>query len=104
QAGAAGRPRWGPLDRPLETADGYLAVAVDGDEMRRRFEAICGRAGARLRSRSAAEWELLLLDAGVPAAAVREDLAALPCDPLLGAHLEPLDAQVAVPAAPWRLS
>ncbi|HEX6700955.1 MAG TPA: CoA transferase, partial [Gaiellaceae bacterium] len=47
QAGAAGRPRWGPLDRPLETADGYLAVAVDGDEMRRRFEAICGRAGAR---------------------------------------------------------
>src|SRR5215213_9716064 len=71
-----GRPLWGPLDRPVETADGLLAVAIEGEQTRRRLSEVCGlraseNRGAlekliteRLRGRSAAEWELLLLEAG----------------------------------------
>ena len=105
-----GRPVWGPLDRPVETAAGWLAVEADGEPVRRRLAEACGMdAGAgdaavaeRLRARAAAEWEARLRGAGVPAAAVR-DLAGLPDDPRTAGMLERVEDACWVPAAPWRL-
>jgi CoA:oxalate CoA-transferase len=107
-----GRPLPGPFDRPLGTKAGALAVAVADEAGRRRLAEVCGVAAdepasaviAALRSRPAVEWECLLREAGVCAAAVRTDLAALPRDPLVGPALQPAAGDCWLPAAPWRFS
>jgi crotonobetainyl-CoA:carnitine CoA-transferase CaiB-like acyl-CoA transferase len=107
----AGRaPAWGALDRPVEMADGHFVVGINDDEDRLKAIALCGLSGGatdrviadRLGARAAAEWEGLFLTAGVPAAVVRADLAALPHDPLVGPALEHVPEGCWAPAAPWR--
>ncbi len=109
-----GRPVWSSLDRPIETARGFLVVAVEDDQARQRLWAICslGDSATRdapeqiiaehLRSRPASEWESLLLEAGIPAAAAHNDLASLPHDPRVASLLERVNNACWVPAAPWR--
>lgn len=106
-----GAPLWGPLDRPIATAEGWLALTADGDGGRRALAEACGAAAgaaddelaARLASGSAARWEERLAHAGIPAAAVRDDLAGLPSDPRVGDRLEPLGSGAWAPVAPWTL-
>jgi len=106
-----GRPVWGPLDRPLRTAEGWLAVGIEGDGARRRLAQACGAGAtdgddalaARLGARTAAEWEVELRRAGVPAAAVCDDLAGLAGDLLAAGMLERVGESCWMPAAPWRL-
>jgi crotonobetainyl-CoA:carnitine CoA-transferase CaiB-like acyl-CoA transferase len=101
---------WGRLDRPLETADGFLAVAAEGEDTRARLATACGlgkgagdeRVANRLRDRPAVEWEARLAEAGVPAAAVCRTVCDLPSDPNLEPLLERLDGGCVAPAAPWR--
>ena len=87
-----GRARWGPLDRPLATADGLLAVSVDppGDLA----------VAPRLGDHPAQHWEHVLTEEGIAAAVVREDLAAVAADPTLAGLFEPVGGGVA-PRAPW---
>ena len=82
------RPVWGPLDRPLATAEDYL-MADDPT-------AIAGH----LRERKAADCEEELLAAGIPAAVVCDDLATLPRDPRLSDLFEPVGGGFA-PRSPW---
>lgn len=105
-----GRPAWSAVDQPLRTADGYLAVAADAGS-RGRLHRLCGvdpsspTPEARLRDvlagASSRGWESKLIDAGIPCAVVREDLASMPLDPLLGSHLEPVSEGCWAPASPW---
>ena len=89
-----GRPVWGMLDRPLETANGWIVVEAGDEDARCRLALACGApAGAeeavvvaRLRERTAEAWVERLAAAGVPAAVVREEGAG------------------AVLAAPWTFS
>ncbi|HEX6537647.1 MAG TPA: CoA transferase [Candidatus Dormibacteraeota bacterium] len=108
-----GRPVWGPLQRPLETADGYVAVDVEGDrdtaKLCRLVGATAGRgeageraAAARFRERGVRQWEEMLTGAGVPCGSVCSDLAQLPTDPRLAALLEELPGGCHVAATPWR--
>ncbi len=107
-----GRPLWGLLDRPLATADGFLVVAAEDPRSRRRVARVCGlapeagesRIAERLRRRAATVWERELLDAGVAAAVVRDDLRALPGDAIVGPRLEQLEGSAWAPAAPWRFA
>jgi CoA:oxalate CoA-transferase len=107
-----GAPLWGPLDRPMATAEGWLAVDAAGAGARRALAEACGvPAGApddelvaRLSAGSAAGWEERLIDAGLAAAAVRDDLAVLPGDPRLEDRLQPLGAGAWAVVAPWRLT
>lgn len=106
----SGRPLPGPFDRPLGTKAGALAVAVEDEVGERRLAEACGVAAgeppavvaAALRGRPAVEWEALLRDAGICAAAVRTDLSALPRDPVVGPALQPGDGGCWLPANPWR--
>jgi CoA:oxalate CoA-transferase len=111
-----GRPLWGPLDVPVQTADGFLALGpLDGDALEHLCRA-CGVPGGavgaaveglvaeRLGVGKAGEWEERLLEVGIPVAVVREDLAALPGDPALAGLFEPLGGSCWVPASPWRFS
>jgi len=112
-----GRPLWGPLDRPIPTASGYLMVSADDDE---RFERLCElsdvdpaggasrntterRIVGRICDGSAADWEHSLTAAGVPASVVCEDLAAVPADPRLAALFEPvgIGGLALAPRTPW---
>lgn len=108
-----GRPVWRALDRPLETADGYVTVTVEDEENARRLGCVCGldlvppgppdgdeRVLERLRARPSAEWEELFAGEGIPCAAVCTDLAALPTDRRVAPLLEPI-AGAWAPAAPW---
>ena len=107
-----GRPLWDVLDTPLATGDGFLVVAAGDEPDRRRVLDVFGaRAEANdserciieaLSRRSAAAWESTLLDAGIPCAVVREDLAALPADAAVASSLESAGGACWVPAAPWR--
>jgi CoA:oxalate CoA-transferase len=105
-----GRPVPCPLDAPLPTADGSLVVAIEDEAGRRRLAEVCGVPGgdlapavaAAFRRRPTAEWERLLREAGVCAAAVRTDLGTLPRDPLTRGALEPAGGDCWLPAAPWR--
>ena len=111
-----GRPLWGILDRPIETADGFLVVSAEDEQTRRRLSEVCGLGSStdaeaseeaiaeRLRSRPAAEWEVLLLDAGIPAAAVNSDLNTLPRDSRVAALLERVEDACWVPGAPWQIA
>lgn len=108
-----GRPIWSPLDRPLETADGHLALAAERPDTLPRLRDLCGVTGGAgpddpgiheaLRRRPAVEWEGLLLDSDIPAAAVRRDLYDLPGDPRTAPCLEPVDGAW-MPRSPWRFS
>jgi len=102
-----GRPQWGTLDFPLDTADGLLAVAAE-PEARRRLAAALGVDGdsvaKRLLNRSAGEWERDLVSQGISCAAVCPDLAALTADPRLAGRLERVEDVCSAPASPWRFS
>lgn len=107
-----GRPVWGAIDEPVATADGYLMVSADDDPA---HQALCealevplGRRGERddqlaprLREAPAAQWEKLLTEAGVPAAAVCRDLSDPPRDPRLAPLFEPFAGGGQAPVAPW---
>jgi crotonobetainyl-CoA:carnitine CoA-transferase CaiB-like acyl-CoA transferase len=109
-----GRPVWGPLDQPLETADGYLIVTVQNENDRRRLAQICGiknyanelltddQIVIQLMSRSAIEWEHLLLDARIPSAVIRRDISSLPDDPRTARYFQRIDNACWAPAAPWQ--
>src|SRR5262249_15130336 len=75
-----------PAPDPVETGDGYLAVAA-------------GVPAADWKRRSARDWEAELLGAGVPVAVVTDDLARLPA--LLPQSVDSVGA-CALPVAPWR--
>ncbi|MDQ4070315.1 MAG: CoA transferase [Actinomycetota bacterium] len=104
-----GRPRWGVLDRPIATADGWLVVSADGQDFE-TLGRICGvtaegpdadqRIAARLAEDSAARGEEALVAAGIPAAAVADDLPAVAADPRLSGLFEAVAGGVA-PRAPW---
>jgi CoA:oxalate CoA-transferase len=110
----AGRPLWGILDRPLATADGFLMVSVENERIVKRLAKVCGlsysagdftlsrRIAERLSSGTAAEWEGPLLEAGVPAAVVLDDLRGLPLDPRFEGMIERVNDACWAPAAPWR--
>ncbi|HEX2041765.1 MAG TPA: CoA transferase [Acidimicrobiales bacterium] len=107
----AGRPVWGPLDRPVTGEKGSLVVSVETDADLERLRRVCGAGtGAteealadRLVTGSAAEWAELLADAGLPCSAVSTDLAALAGDERVVALFEPLAGSCRAPAAPWQL-
>jgi crotonobetainyl-CoA:carnitine CoA-transferase CaiB-like acyl-CoA transferase len=111
-----GRPIWGPLDRPIATDDGYLAVGADEPADHRRLRQACQVAGehrsaaaddaiaARLAEGTAEQWDKLLTEAGVPAAAVMTDLAALAVDDRFSSVVEPLSDTCRAPANPWTLT
>lgn len=124
-----GRPVWGPLDLPVRTLDGDLVVGdLDGDALGRlcvecgvqppgwdrqvasRVPGLAEVAGlaevealvaASLAGGEAAGWEARLVDAGIPAAVVRQDLAGLVADPDLGALFEPVGGSARAPSSPW---
>lgn len=119
-----GRPLWGPLDVPLRTGDGFLALGdLDADALvglcrecgvetrgagadrvatgeadRTRLERLVAQ---RIGAGTAGEWEERLAAAGVPAAVVRVDLAGLAGDPKLAGLFEALGGTSMVPASPW---
>lgn len=109
-----GRPVWDALDAPLATGDGHLVVAAADRADRRRILEVCGvdayasdperRLLAALERRSAAQWQAALLDAGIPCAVVREDLALLPADPAVAPALEPAGDGCWAPGPPWRFA
>ena len=86
----------GPLEQPLATGDGWLAIGMSEHAGRSPL------GGRDPSSRSAAEWESELAAAGVAAAAVRSTPASLPDDPRVGPLLEPVADGVYAPGAPWR--
>lgn len=109
-----GRPCWGILDRPVATAAGLLTVGVDEDESFRRLCDVCGvdsegstRAATeqvladKLTAAPASAWEERLCAAGVPAAIVCENLAAVPADPRLATLFEPVGIGGLAPRSPW---
>lgn len=104
-----GRPRWGPLDRPLPCAEGYLALSVRDAADLDRLRDVVGLRGpceetqlsALLAERSAGEWEQLLGAAGIACARVCCDLAALCADPGMGPVLEDLGGGASAPVSPW---
>lgn len=111
----AGRPVWGPLDTPIQTVDGLLVVALDGDDQLDHLRRLCGvsesaspGAGEQaladhLATEPAVDWELRLAEAGISCVAVPVDgdLAALPADPTLAGMFEPLADTSVAPASPW---
>lgn len=105
-----GRPLWSALDQPLRTADGYLAVASDGDahrRFRRAFGVDTSAADAQstlatlLAADASRAWEARLQDAGIACVIVREDLATIPLDATLRSSLEQVGPDCWVPGPPW---
>ena len=107
-----GRPRWGPLDVPVQASDGHVVVDA-GDDLR-RLAHLCGvdrverpelelEVARRIGGGTVAEWEERLVAAGIRCAPVVTDLGALAEDPRLAPLLEPLAGSCRAPAAPWRL-
>ena len=101
-----GRPRWGVLDRPVPTLDGQLMVSGDDDRTLERLCRLCGAGSTaeipdRLGKGVASEWEAHLVDAGIAAAAVADDLATVPADPRLAGLFEPVAGGGVAPRAPW---
>lgn len=112
----AGRPLWGPLDHPVEAADGFVVVDVDDDDALHRLCDACGvdQGGEsrgeveaavvrRLATGRARHWTAALEAAGLPCAVVCSDLSALPADSGLAGLFEPVAACRAA-ASPWRFS
>jgi len=113
----SGRPVWGPLDLPLECADGVLVVSVEDDEALDRLREACDvgadqpAAGGlealladRIATGRAAHWLERLTAAGIPCAAVCTDLAALPRDARLASFFAPLPEGAWTPSPPWRFT
>lgn len=109
-----GRPLWGPLYRPLPCADGLLALSAEDDDAFARLCRACrvdpagaarttveGQIVDRLAEDTAGRWEARLVDAGLPAAAVCDDLAAIPADPRFAALFEPVGIGGLAPRSPW---
>ena len=109
---AAARNRWGVLDRPIETPDGYLVVSVDDAATRLRLCDACAVpatapddvVAARLGERQASGWEPVLHDAGVPAAKVCTDLADLSADPRFTGLFVRAGEACWVPGPPWQFT
>lgn len=109
-----GRPLWGILDRPIKTAEGFLMLSIEDELTRKRSSEICGltspandamwdrEIAERLFSRPAAEWESLLLEAGIPAAVVLTDLTKLPLDSRFKGLIERVEDACWSPTAPWQ--
>lgn len=107
------RPAWGPLDQPLPTRDGYLALtagaeslaglcrACDVDPDAGEREALVAE---RIRDDAGEVWAARLAGAGVPAAPVCTDVGAMACDPRLKSLFEPIGGTSVAPRAPWCLS
>ena len=113
-----GRPLWGPLDRPVTTADGAaIVVSADDDNDFHRLCQICGVEGDAA-TRPATEqaiadcltdaeldyWLPTLDGEGIGCARVSRDLAALTADPQLAAFFQPLSDTCRAPASPWIIS
>ncbi|MEO5953751.1 MAG: CoA transferase, partial [Chloroflexia bacterium] len=109
-----GRPVWGTLARPIETADGFVMVSAEDVESRERLRVACGvneaddeeaveeMIATQLHSRTTAEWVKVLGDAGIVATAVCIDVADLPNDPRIVGLLERVEDACWVPSAPWQ--
>ncbi len=110
-----GRPRWGPLDVPIQAGDAWLVVDAAGADDLRRLASVVGVTGdanrpalerevARaLASGSVADWEPRLGSAGIGCTPVATDLAAVADDPQVAPLLENLAASCRAPASPWQL-
>ncbi len=109
-----GRPVWGVLDRPVPTAASDIMVSADNDADYARLCALYRVVGptappdltdrrilVRIRESIAAETESALLDAGIPAAVVCDDLAEVPADPRFAALFEPVGGTCVAPRSPW---
>ena len=109
-----GRPVWGPLDHPLPCAEGLLAVSAEDDDAFDRLCRACsvdpagaartaveGQVVEHLADDTAARWEERLLEAGVAAAVVCDDLAAVPADPRFADLFEPVGIGGLAPRSPW---
>ncbi|MDI3389887.1 CoA transferase [Streptomyces sp. B-S-A8] len=89
------RARWGPLERPLATLDGYLWLAPEARERPEIAARALGTAAdpaalaAAAACRSSAELQSLLASAGTTATPVCTDLAALSRDPRFAPALGP---------------
>lgn len=108
-----GRPVWGPLQQPLETGGGHVAVDVEGAAGAASVRHVVGAAtgsdtrddeaaAARFRDLDARDWEELLTGAGVPCAVVCSDLADLPRDPRLDMLFDRLPGGCRAATRPWR--
>lgn len=110
-----GRPVWGPLDRPLRTADGYIAVDAPEDGAFARLARLCEvdrQDASRLETEAAIadvictgpsiRWEEAMREAGIPCAVVCSELGSLPQDPDLAPLFEQLGGTSRGPTAPWR--
>jgi crotonobetainyl-CoA:carnitine CoA-transferase CaiB-like acyl-CoA transferase len=115
RSGSGGPPRWGPLDVPVEAADGFLAVAVSGKDLPRLCD-LCGvvprhrprpdlerEVVQRMAARPVEAWREELHAAGIGCARVATDLASIPADPRLAALFEPLAGTCRAPSSPWLL-
>jgi len=108
-----GRPRWGPLDFPLPTAEGYLVLSVDDDSLARLCR-LCGvdpaqngveeRVAAHLADVGGRLLEEALREAGVAYALVPgdADVASVAADARISHLFEPLAGTSVAPATPWR--
>ncbi|MDT0266599.1 CoA transferase [Streptomyces sp. DSM 44915] len=106
------RARWTPLDPPLATADGWLALTAADAAAPAPLARLAGAAGAdpaavavAFRRRATKEWLDLLAEAGLTATPVLTDLAALPLDPAFRAAVSPPPpGGHARPLTPWTFS
>lgn len=106
-----GRPAWGPLDRPVRAADGWMMVEAAGEGARDRLARACGVTPEvddatlldRLGTRTAAEWAHVLRAAGVPATAIAPSLEEVAADPRTDGMLERMEDACWTASAPWRL-
>ena len=110
-----GRPRWGPLDVPIQADGGWIVVDAAAADDLRRLAAICGlrddgdrsaverEVACALGTGSVADWERRLCSAGIGCTRVATDLAAVADDPQVAPLLEPLAASCRAPASPWLL-
>jgi crotonobetainyl-CoA:carnitine CoA-transferase CaiB-like acyl-CoA transferase len=106
------RRRWHDLDRPLRTADGYVALcgpeAVEHGQVAATLgiEAATGAIAAYCRSRSTGTLVELFGAAGIPATPVCTDLAALAADDRFDQALRGPGRKAgacAVPLPPWEI-
>ncbi|CAA9218084.1 MAG: hypothetical protein AVDCRST_MAG76-627 [uncultured Acidimicrobiales bacterium] len=110
-----GRPRWGPLDVPIQAGERWLVVDAAAPDDLRRLASVCGVSGdahgpalegevARALGRgSVGEWEQRLASAGIGCTPVATDLAAVADDPQVAPLLETLAGSCRAPASPWQL-
>ncbi|MFI8999008.1 CoA transferase [Streptomyces sp. NPDC053542] len=104
------RVEWTPLDRPVRTADGYLALGPEARVHPERVARLTGPGAAadltasllRFRLRPTGFWTPRLHEAGLTATPVCTDLRDLPRAPAFRGALAA--AEHAYPLAPWEFS